>query len=106
MRYFLPAALVAVGLGFAGFVAAEKAAEKHLNAVVVSVTTEEAEGGGQVRVLTVSIPEKNDELKFTIPSSDKELFEAAGKLQKGDKLVVAVIFEDGKYRLREFAKAK
>jgi hypothetical protein len=62
--------------------------------------------GAPSRTLVISIPEKHDELTFTIPASSKELFEAAGKLQKGDKIVAAVIVGNGKPQLREFAKAK
>jgi hypothetical protein len=101
------AALVVAGLGFAGLFAIEQGPrEVHRNAVVVSVTTQATEAGGQSRVLVVDIPDKHDTLTFTIPSTNKELFEAVGGLHKGDRIVVAIVLEDGKYRLREFARAK
>ena len=107
MRRLVLAAWVAVGLGFAGLFAAEPGArELHLNAVVLSMTTEATQAGEQVRVLKIRIPEKNDDLTFTIPASNKELYEAVGALKKDDKLIVAIVVEDGKQRPREFKKVQ
>jgi hypothetical protein len=88
------------------FAAEQGSREVHRNAVVVSVTTQADDAGVQVRTLVVSIPEKHDELTFAIPASNKELFDAVGTLQKGDKIVVALIVGNGKSQLRAFAKAK